>query len=509
MTLGTVKLPTSEQLREVAAELGMSFTDEDLAVHLAAMRPSIDVYNVIDRLPDELPAVKYPRTPGRRPAPEENAHNAWYIKTTVEGAPSGPLKGKRVVLKDNICLAGVPMMNGASTLEGYIPDVDATVATRVLDAGGTIVGKAVCEYFCFSGGSHTSSTGPVHNPRRKGYSAGGSSSGSAVLVALGEADMALGGDQGGSIRMPSSYCGIYGLKPTHGLVPYTGIMPIETTLDHTGPMTKTVDDNALLLQVLAGPDGLDPRQYSAQPQDYRAHVGLGAQGLRIAVVNEGFGHPQSMEKVDHLVRDAAERFKSMGASVETVSIPMHRLGQAIWFPVAAEGATVQMMLGNGFGFNWQGLYVTSLLDWHSGWRSRADELSDTLKSTMLIGHYMVKHHRGHYYAKAQNLVRRLRAAYDNVLASYDLLLMPTLPITATKLPEDNAPIAEIVERAFEMLPNTSPFDCTHHPAMSLPCGLADGLPAGLMLIGRHYDEATIYRAAAAFENGVAWEKQTA
>ena len=170
---------------------------------------------------------------------------------------------------------------------------------------------------------------------------------------------------------------------------------------------------------------------------------------------------------------------------------------------------MQMMLGNGFGFNWQGLYVTSLLDWHSGWRSRADELSDTLKSTMLIGHYMVKHHRGHYYAKAQNLVRRLRAAYDNVLASYDLLLMPTLPMTATKLPEDNAPIAEILERAFEMLPNTSPFDCTHHPAMSLPCGLADGLPAGLMLIGRHYDEASIYRAAAAFENGVAWEKQTA
>jgi amidase len=286
-------------------------------------------------------------------------------------------------------------------------------------------------------------------------------------------------------------------------------MPIETTLDHTGPMTATVEDNALLLQVLAGPDGVDPRQYSAQPQDYRAHVGLGAQGLRIAVVNEGFGHPQSMEKVDHLVRDAAERFKSMGASVETVSIPMHRLGQAIWLPVAAEGATVQMMLGNGFGFNWQGLYVTSLLDWHSGWRSRADELSDTLKSTMLIGHYMVKHHRGHYYAKAQNLVRRLRAAYDNVLASYDLLLMPTLPMTATKLPEDNAPIAEILERAFEMLPNTSPFDCTHHPAMSLPCGLADGLPAGLMLIGRHYDEASIYRAAAAFENGVAWEKQTA
>jgi amidase len=509
MTLGTVKLPTSEQLREVAADLGMSFSEKDLATHLAALGPSIDAYNIVDRLPDELPAVKYPRAPGRRPSPEENTHNAWYIKTTVEGAPSGPLKGKRVVLKDNICLAGVPMMNGASTLQGYVPDVDATVATRILDAGGTIVGKAVCEYFCFSGGSHTSASGPVHNPRRKGYSAGGSSSGSATLVGLGEADMALGGDQGGSIRMPSSYSGVYGMKPTHGLVPYTGIMPIETTLDHTGPMTATVEDNALLLQVLAGPDGLDPRQYATQPQDYRAGLGQGAQGLRIAVIEEGFGHPQSMKKVDHLVRAAADHFKSMGASVDTVSIPMHRLGPAIWLPVAAEGATMQMMLGNGFGFNWQGLYVTSLLDWHSGWRDRADELSDTLKSTMLLGHFMVKHHRGHYYAKAQNLVRRLRAAYDAVLARYDLLLMPTLPLTASKLPDENAPITEILERAFEVLPNTSPFDCTHHPSMSLPCGLADGLPVGLMLTGRQYDEATIYRAAAAFEGGVAWEKQTA
>jgi amidase len=297
------------------------------------------------------------------------------------------------------------------------------------------------------------------------------------------------------------------LKPTHGLIPYTGIMPIETTLDHTGPMTATVEDNALLLQVLAGSDGLDPRQSGAQPQDYRTGLARGATGLRIAVIKEGFGHPQSMDKVDHLARAAAERFQSMGASVETVSLPMHRLGMAIWLPLAAEGGTVQMMLGNGFGFNWQGLYVTSLLDWHSGWRNRADELSDTLKQIMLIGHYMVTHYRGHYYAKAQNLVRRLRAAYDAVLANHDLLLMPTVPMTAGKLPEENAPLAEILKRGFAV--NTAPFDCTHHPAMNVPCGLADGLPVGLMLVGRHCDEASIYRAAAAFERGVPWEQQTA
>jgi amidase len=149
--------------------------------------------------------------------------------------------------------------------------------------------------------------------------------------------------------------------------------------------------------------------------------------------------------------------------------------------------------------------VTSMLDHHSAWRTRADELSDTLKNTMLLGHFMTTRYRGHYYAKAQNLVRRLQRAYDDALSRYDLLLMPTLPLTATPIPGPNAPMTEIIQRAFEMLPNTAPFDCSHHPAMSLPCGTVDGLPVGLMLIGKPFDEPAIYRAAAAFEGGVDWK----
>jgi amidase len=509
MSLNTVKTPTLAQLGEVAAELGFTMGEADLAQHLEALQASLGAYNLVDQMPDELTPVTYSRRPGRRPMPEENPYGAWYIKTEVAGASSGKLAGKKIALKDNICLAGVPMMNGASTMEGYVPEVDATVATRILDAGGTIVGKTVCEYFCFSGGSHTSASGPVHNPHRHGYSAGGSSSGSGAVVAAGEVPMALGGDQGGSIRIPAAFCGIYGMKPTHGLVPYTGIMPIELTIDHTGPMTATVEDNALLLEVLAGPDGLDPRQYGAAAKPYREALGRGATGLKIAVVEEGFAHPQSLPQVDTIVRDAAERYRGLGASVDTISIPLHRAGGAIWLPVAAEGGLMQMMLGNGYGFNWQGLYVTSMLDFHSGWRTRADELSDTLKNTMLLGHYMVTRYRGHYYAKAQNLVRRLRRAYDEALEDYDLLLIPTLPIVATPLPDANAPVSEILQRGFEMLANTAQFDCTHHPAMSLPCGMVDGLPVGMMLIGRMFDEETIYRAAAAFERGVDWHTLTA
>ena len=245
----SVALPTPDQLRAVAEQCGLALTDEDVASFRGLMQGSIDAYNAVAAMPDEVPVVKYPRTPGYRPGPEENPRNAWYRKSTVKGAGSGKLKGKVVALKDNIMLAGVPMMNGSSTLEGYMPDFDATIVTRMLDAGAEIPGKVHCESFCMSGGSHTNSTGPVHNPHKMGYSAGGSSSGSAVVVALGEVDMAIGGDQGGSIRMPSSFCGTYGMKPTWGLVPYTGIMPIEVFVDHTGPMTANVADNALLLEV--------------------------------------------------------------------------------------------------------------------------------------------------------------------------------------------------------------------------------------------------------------------
>ncbi|SEA68511.1 amidase [Rubrimonas cliftonensis] len=501
----TVQRPSFDQLKAIVRDFGMNLSDDRIREFLGLMEASMKRYDILDAMPDNLPAVEFPRTAGRRPTEEEDPLNAWYVRTEVRGAPRGPLSGKTIALKDNVCLAGVPMMNGASTLKGYTPDIDATIVTRILEAGGTIVGKAHCEYFCFSGGSHTNATGPTHNPWKRGYSAGGSSSGSAAVVASGQVDMAIGGDQGGSIRMPASFCGVYGMKPTHGLVPYTGVMPIETTIDHTGPMTANVADNALMLEVLAGEDGLDPRQYAPKTDAYTAALGRGARGLRIAVVREGFGRPESEPCVDEAVRRAAASFRDLGASVDEVSIPMHDKAMAIWTAIASEGATNQMMSGNGMGTGWKGLYTTSLLDAHANWRSRADELSETLKITMFTGEYFLRHHRGHYYAKAQNLARRLRAAYDQMLGAYDLLLMPTTAMRATPIPAPDAPLAEVLQRAFEMLNNTAPFDVTGHPAMSLPCALADGLPVGAMLVGKHWAESTIYQAAAAFEAAGDWK----
>jgi len=496
--------PTLQQAREVANQLGFRLSDDELKEYFALMQDSLAAYEAVDALPEKATVPRYPRAAGVRPAAEENRLGAWYCKTSVKGAAHGKLAGKKIAIKDNVCLAGSPMAAGTSILEGYVPTVDATIVTRILDAGGEIVGKTVCENFSFSGGSHTSATGPVHNPRKLGYSAGGSSSGSAALVGAGEVDMSIGGDQGGSIRIPSSFCGVCGLKPTYGLVPYTGILSIEFSVDHTGPITANVSDSALFLEVLAGDDGIDPRQKGAPSQPYSAALGKGAAGLRIAVVKEGFQLPNSDSRVNAGVHAAADRLQKCGAKLDEVSIPFHAAGAALLLPILAEGA-LDAMRNNGFATNHKGLYLPDMMKQLATWRDRSNEVPVTMKATFMAGAFMQQSQHGRLYAKAQNLGRDLRAAYDAVLAHHDLLLMPTLPIVATKLPAANASKREIYDRALEMIGNTSPFDITGHPAMSVPCGTVDGLPVGLMLIGRHLDESTIYRAAQALESTAPWQ----
>jgi amidase len=497
--------PSIADLRHAADALGMNPSMFYLQSVQDIVAPLVAAYAALDAVPDEVPPVKYPRDGYRWPTPEENPYGAWYVKTAIKGRKGGKLKGRRVVLKDNVCLAGVPMMIGAGFLEGLVPDVDATIVERILDAGGEIAGKSVCEYYCVSGGSHTSATGPVHNPRKRGYTTGGSSSGSAALVAAGEVELAIGGDQAGSIRIPASHCGIVGMKPTFGLVPYTGIGPLEISIDTCGPMTRTVADNALLLEVIAGPDGLDSRQRDVRVVSYTEALDDGAKGLRIGVLAEGFGHRNSEPDVEAKVRAAAARFRKLGATVTDVSVPMHvSLGFPVWAAIRGDAACVTLLETNGAGMGHEGLYVTGMIEKSMAWRDHADEFADTLKIATLFSKYTLDRYGGHYYGKAQNLRRRLRAAYDAVLKSCDLLLMPTTVMKATPIPGKHASPYEVTRRSWEPTRNTCPFNVTGHPAISIPCGMEDGRPIGLMLVGRHWDEPTIYRAAAAFERSGDW-----
>ena len=501
-----VRPPTIAELADIAASFGLRLSEEDLASFRGLMLPMLESYRALEQMaePPLLP-VKYARSPGWRPTPEENPLNAWYWRCEITGASEGPLAGKTVAIKDNTCVAGVPMMNGSATLEGYVPEVDATVVTRILDAGGTILGKAVCEDLCFSGGSFTSQTGPVLNPRDTARQAGGSSCGSAALVAAGEVDLALGGDQGGSIRIPACWSGIVGHKPTYGLVPYTGIFPIELTLDHTGPMGANVLDVALMLEAIAGRDGLDPRQPADIPiEAYSQALDGNLSGVRVGIVNEGFGWEGLSEpEVDDAVRDAAHRLEKVGATVTDVSVPLHRQGMAIWNAVIIEGATELMVKGNAMGTNWKGFYTTSLLDnYRQGLLTRANDLSETVKLVVLFGEYLHRNYGGRHYAKGQNLAHVLREAYDGALEEVDLLVMPTLPLRPTLIPPLDCSREEYCARALEMIPNTAPFDVTGHPAVSIPCQPAGSLPVGMMVIGRQFADGEVLRAAAAFEEQV-------
>jgi amidase len=302
--------------------------------------------------------------------------------------------------------------------------------------------------------------------------------------------------------MPASWSGIVGHKPTWGLVPYTGAFPIELTLDHLGPMCRSVHDCARMLEAIAGPDGLDPRQGGAVVQPSVEELERGVEGLRVGILSEGFGWPGASEAdVDEAVRAAARSFGELGASVSEVSVPMHRDGLAIWTAIAAEGATEVMIKGNGMGTNWRGHYTTDLSDFYGKARaSRARDYSPTVKLTMLVGEYMAQRYDRHYYAKGQNLSRLLRDHYDAALEGHDVLVMPTTAMKALPRPGAGASFTELVGSALANLHNTAVFDATGHPALSVPCGLSDGLPIGMMLVGRHFDDATVLRAAHAYES---------
>jgi amidase len=496
-------LPDPTALDAVARRHGLGLGEADLEAYQPLVEGLLASWQAVEEMYEES-APPMPQRAWARPDDADNPYNAWYVTCEIPGADSGPLAGRTVAVKDNTAVAGVPMMNGSRTVEGYTPRRDATVVTRLLAAGATVTGKAVCEDLCFSGGSHTSRTGPVRNPWDETHSAGGSSSGSAALVMAGIVDLATGGDQGGSVRIPSAYTGTVGHKPTWGLVPYTGAFPIEQTIDHVGPITRTVADAALMLSVMAGPDGLDPRQpRDLVPDDYVAALARDAAGLRVGVVTEGFGHPNSEPGVDDAVRAAVDVLRGAGLSAEDVSIPWHRNGARVWDVIATEGAAVQMVDLNGYGMNWKGLYDPEVIAHYGAqWRGDPTQFSDTVKLVLLAAGHSVGRYQGRHYAMAQNLAYELRAAYDEALARYDVLVMPTLPLQSTAIPAADAGILEVCARGLEMIANTCVTDVTGHPACSVPAGMVNGLPTGMMIIGGQWDDATVLRVAHTYEQAV-------
>ncbi|XP_041349794.1 amidase-like [Gigantopelta aegis] len=495
-----IKLPTLDEFSQISRELNLGCTNEELEAFIDDFSDTASVMQRVSELVEPQLPVKCTRTPGYRPEPKDNPYNAWYWRCDIQSGKKGKLAGKTVGIKDNIAVAGVPMMNGSKLLEGYTPEFDATVVTRILDEGGHIVGKTACEDFCCDGGSFTCSTGPIRNPHDESRSAGGSSSGSAALVSANLIDVAVGGDQGGSIRTPASYCGIVGLKPTYGLVPYTGACSIDPTIDHLGPMARTVHDCALLLEVLAGYDeGRDSRQpRDLKIPEYTSLLESGISGKRLGLLKEGFDLCSDQD-VANLVMTSAKQLSDVSAVVEEISVPLHLDGDPIMCAVGLQGSSNCMLKGAGSGFS-KGFYASSMQEAMTrGLQARPYDMSSTCKMMYIAGEYLNQKYGNKFYTKGHNLNLVLTKAYDEALKQYDVLILPTITCKPEKLPLEGCSTTELLQRGMKMMSNTSPFDITGHPALSINAGFIDGLPIGMMIVGRHFDETTVLQVARSFE----------
>jgi amidase len=498
--------PGRDELIRLAALNHFELSDEELSTFLALMGPMFHGLDELNRMPEPVRPLKYyERDPGGPALPMDDPFNAILRRCSVKGAKAGKLAGKRIGIKDCVLVAGVPMSCGSLMLDGYIPDRDATIVTRILDAGGEIVAKLNMDDMAFSGSGDSSAFGPVLNPHSPEHFAGGSSAGSGAALYYDYIDLTIGGDQGGSIRIPSSFCGVVGLKPTHGLVPYTDIIGIDPTIDHIGPMARSAADAALLLDVIADKIPVKTSRGVVHPESYTESLDKGVAGLKIGVVRQGFGWEVSEEDVDGAVRRAIDGFAAMGAEVEEVSIPLHRRA-ARFLTGITSGGLAALIANNGMVYHTDGTYNHHLAAAiGQGMESHANDLPPLLKFNLMLGTYLNRKYHGRMYAKAQNLRGILREQYDQPLMRVDVLAMPTTPTKAVK-DEPNLDVRSRMMRGWHVANNTAAFDVTGHPAINIPCAKSKGLPVGLMLIGRHFEDATLLRAARAFERNVDWEK---
>jgi amidase len=509
-------VPDVEEVVAVAKELGIHLGPEEAVLYrkyLMAQLQEFDTF-VQARLEEHRPPmVTAARQLGYRPRPDEDPLNAWMWKCRIEGAANGLLAGKTISYKDHIAVAGMPMSFGSFALEGFIPDFDATVVTRVLQAGGTIIGKNVMNGLSggFGTGGGIGDYGRPLNPHNHEHVTGGSSSGSAAAVAAGEVDISFGGDQGGSIRIPAAFCGIIGHKPTFGLVSHFGIgFGSDQSIDYTGPMTRTVEDAAATLQATAGYDPYDPRQTRDIPTsiDVLGRLADGVSGLRLGVLEEGFDEAEV--EVRDLVMAAVNVLAKAGAKVSKVSIPAHHAIRVAQAALTAEGALALFKTGF-FGAFTRTYYPASVIGAiNKMWASHADMLTPRSKLALIAAELSHRNYHGRVYAKAQNVRPAYIKAYDTALADVDVLVMPTCLMTA---PKNHTPgsYLEAVEDNLSMLNrgssrNTMPFNYTGHPALALPVGKSSaGLPVSMQLVGRFFDDPLLMRVAYAYQHLTDWE----
>jgi len=497
-----------QEIVETARKTGIPLSQEEEAAVLELAAEIIPPTLANGPVPRGPVARGVRRSDLGRPSSDSDPLNA--IARWTEVAPedaSGALAGVRVTVKDSIAVATIPLQAGSPVLDRFVPDRDATVVRTLLEAGAEIVAITNMDDLAYSGAGNTSVNGPILNPFDTTRVAGGSSSGAAASLYYPGIDAAIGTDQGGSIRLPAAWTNSYGLKPSFGLVSYSGIVGLDATVDHVGPLCRDLRMLARIMDVIAVPDADDPRQFG-RPEaknDYLTMVDSAAEDLRgVRMAVPSFVSQWEID-TDPAIREAFEvfldRVRGAGATLVDVDIPEHVHAGLLNNAIHMEGTHANMS-GGGNPYQHTGGYWPELsAALEDGMRRRSGDLSLHLKAQLVIGRWFQERYRGEIYARAQSMRAPLAESYERALRAADAILMPTSSRMPYPVEHDHGP-ADFVLAGWRHLAYTSPSDVTGHPAISMPVAEAGGLPIGMMAVGRRFCDSELLGIARRVEHAL-------
>ena len=415
---------------------------------------------------------------------------------------SGRLSGIPVLIKDNICVKNEVTTCASKILGGFKPPYDATVVKKLKEEGAILIGKANMDEFAFGSSCETSCYGPTRNPWDLDRIPGGSSGGSAAAVASDETIMALGSDTGGSIRQPAALCGVVGLKPTYGRVSRYGLIAFASSLDQIGPITKDVEDAALLLSVIAGHDEMDSTSVDIPVPDYTKSLVKDVKGLRVGVPKEYFVKGIDKE-VEDAVRASINTLKGLGATIVDISLPHTEYAVSTYYIIGPAEASSNLARFDGVQYGYRAPDPKEMIDMYIKTRSKGFGLE--AKRRILLGTYCLSSgYYDAYYLKALKVRTRIREDFNNAFKLCDCIITPTSPTPAFKIGEKtDDPLAMYLSDIF-----TIPANLAGLPGISIPCGFSSGgLPVGLQIMAKPFDEETIFRVAYTFEQSTDFHKR--
>jgi len=498
VTTGLGGLADSD-VRRLAEELDLQIRDEEIRGIRETVGTLLEGAADIHALPVRTRSNHKSRSVWWHP--EETPWNAIVTRCEVLPVDSGPLDDVDVGIKDAIAVGGVPMGAGSDVMRDFVPAEDATVVRRLRAAGATITAKTNLDEFAGSGRGTTSVSGRIRNPNDPDRTAGGSSGGSAVAVATGEVDVAIGSDTGGSIRIPASFCGIVGLKPTYGLVPLSGAVENTYSQDTIGPMTSTVTDAATVLDAIAGRDPDDIASLSGagrrayEVADYRDRVDSmipsnRLSAIRVGVLEEGLGEGVS-DAVDREFQDGVDRLEEAGAEVRRVSVDHYEYFRPIKNVLSTTEIAAHWWAG-ATPLRRGGIVAPDYQTGFASRRSRSRGINSFYKAKLVAGMHLLKDDGGSIYTFAQAAREVLKKELEAALDGVDALVSPTMPGTAPRLESASDP-------GFDYARNTRPANVTRLPAITVPHGSDEGLPVGFQLVGGAFEEAELLETARAAE----------